>query len=204
MFVPVIGLVGGVGCGKSALADWLGARQGFIVIDGDIAGHQTLRDQSIREQIRNRFGDSVFNSAGDIHRSALGAVVFGPSAEKRTARADLERLVHPEIRKRLVEQIARARASRGVAAIILDAAVLFEAGWDDLCDAVVFIDVPESVRLQWVQETRGWEQADLRLRESSQQSLELKRNQADYIVSNTGTLADAGSQIEQIVVDLQT
>ena len=129
--------------------------------------------------------------------------MFGPSAEQRAARADLERLVHPEIRKRLVEQIAKARAASGVAAIILDAAVLFEAGWDDLCDAVAFIDVPESVRLQRVRETRGWEQADLMLRESSQQSLERKRNQADSIVDNSGTLAEAGSQLEQILADLQ-
>ena len=83
---------------------------------------------------------------GQIDRRALGRIVFGPRTEQQTALRDLERIVHPKIRQTFIERIAQA-AEAGKAMALLDAAVLFEAGWNDLCHSVVFIQVPREERI---------------------------------------------------------
>jgi dephospho-CoA kinase len=203
-FVPVIGIVGGVGSGKSALARRLAASGDgpggkFVVIDGDEVGHHVLREPQVKEEIRNRFGDSVFDERGEVIRSALGRRVFGPAAAHREARTELEKIVHPRIGTAFAEQIAAARASGDVTAVLLDAAVLLEAGWKDQCDAVVFVDAPDRHRLERVAAGRGWNEEELRKRESSQLPLEAKRHAADYVVENSGSLDEAAARLERVV-----
>ena len=76
-FVPVIGLVGGVGSGKSALAHLLSAKRNIVIIDGDEIGHLVLNDRCVKDQIRLRFGATVFDTQGEVNRTALGHEVFG-------------------------------------------------------------------------------------------------------------------------------
>lgn len=88
-------------------------------------------------------------------------------------------------------------------AVLLDAAVLFEAGWDELCDAVVFVEVPEAIRLERVSRTRGWNAEELEKREASQLSLAEKKKRADSIVDNSGSITEAGTRLEGFVRQLQ-
>lgn len=196
--IPVIGLVGGIGSGKSAVASWLAARRNVVIVNGDEAGHQVLKQREVKRRIRERFGDSVFDEQGEIIRSALARVVFGPTSGHRQARAELESIVHPEIRKVFHEAILAARSSRAEA-VILDAAVLLESGWRDLCDTVVFVDAPRAVRLRRIVENRGWDEAQLQKREASQWPVESKRSAADELVDNSGSLAEAGRQLERVL-----
>lgn len=196
--VPVIGLVGGIGSGKSSLACWLAARRNVLVADGDEAGHRALEESSVKQQIRQRFGDTVFDEKGEVSRAALGRLVFGSTVEARRARSDLEGIVHPRIRETFRGLIREARASGDVEAVILDAAVLLEAKWDELCDAVVFVDAPYSQRLQRVAENRGWDERELALRESSQLPLDVKRTAADATIKNSDTVDRAGAHLEHI------
>ena len=99
-FVPVVGLIGGIGSGKSALAHWLAARRQVIVVDADEIGHETLKNPHVKKQLKHRFGESIFDSTGtEINRAALGQLVFGSDELKKSARADLESIVHPKIRQ---------------------------------------------------------------------------------------------------------
>lgn len=77
---------------------------------------------------------------------------------------------------------------RTTPAVIVDAPLLFEAGLDKECDAVVFVDTPRDSRLKRVQETRGWDEAELTRREKAQLPLEEKRKRADVVIANDGTL----------------
>lgn len=199
-FVPVIGLIGGVGSGKSAVARWIGNHRDVVMIDGDSIGHQVLKTSEIKRDIRSRFSDSVFNEQGDVDRNVMGRLVFGSSAEHRQARTDLEQIVHPKIRKEILNRIQVARSSGECEAIILDAAVLLEAGWNDLCNAVVFVEASEECRLKRVAHSRGWDEKRLQFRESSQIPLDEKRKAADEIIDNTGTLQESGVQLEKIIV----
>ncbi|MCH7686538.1 MAG: dephospho-CoA kinase, partial [Planctomycetes bacterium] len=103
--VPVVGLIGGVGSGKSAVARWVGNHQHAVIIDGDSIGHQVLKTPETKAEIRSCFSDTVFNEQGDVDRNILGRLVFGSSAEHRQAQAKLEQIVHPKIRKEIFNRI---------------------------------------------------------------------------------------------------
>jgi dephospho-CoA kinase len=200
--IPVIGIVGGIGSGKSSVARWVAARHHDVtLVSGDEIGHEVLTHAVVRDAIRKRFGEPVFNADGQISRKALGQVVFGSDREKQSARDDLERIVHPRIRETIAGRIAEAAAA-GQRAVLLDAAVLFEAGWNDLCHAVVFIDVPRDERYDRLREIRGWDDAETERRESSQASLESKRSQSQFVVDNSGSVEVAGRQLEEILLKI--
>ncbi len=174
----------------------------MTVVRGDDIGHQVLKITSVQNQIQQRFGDSVFSGPGEIDRAALGREVFGPSETHRRARQTLESIVHPKIREGIVREIERARSEGSAEAVLLDAAVLFEAGWDELCDAVVFVEVPESQRLDRVMRSRGWTEDEFRKREASQLSLAIKKDRADEVVDNSVPVEVAGAQMRQIIQKL--
>ncbi|MDQ3329990.1 MAG: dephospho-CoA kinase [Planctomycetota bacterium] len=184
-----MGLVGGIGSGKSTIARRASERFGFALIDGDAAGHRALTMNDVRNQLKERFGDGIFSTDGSVERSALARRVFGASAEHAAAKADLERITHPVIRQEFREKIASATAS-GAPAVLLDAAVLFEAGWQEFCDGVVYVDAPDEVRHSRIAE-RGWTAADWRRREASQMSLDEKRRRANMVISNAASLDEA-------------
>jgi dephospho-CoA kinase len=184
--IPVIGLVGGIGSGKSHLASLMGKR-GAVVIDADAVGHEVLDEPEIRRQIVARFGPGVVRSAaadgsenGLIDRRALGSIVFAD----RRALDDLEGIVHPVMRSRIIERI-EAERRRGLApAVVLDAAILLEAGWDDLCDRIVFVEASWPVRLARVSCSRGWTVEVLRAREAAQWPCESKKARAHVVLAN--------------------
>jgi len=141
----------------------------------------------------------VFDKQGEVNRSVLAGMVFGSSAEDRQARTDLEQIVHPEIRKEIVNRIQTARSSKDYDAVILDAAVLLEAGWNDICDLVVFVETTEECRLERVAQSRGWDRETLKAREASQLALEEKKKASDEVIDNSGTLEESGRQLEKIL-----
>jgi dephospho-CoA kinase len=198
---PVIGLVGGVGSGKSTLARWLAAQIQAGLIDADAIGHEALGDMQVREKLRTSFGDSVFNESGEVDRSRLAELVFGDSDRHRQGRQQLEAIVHPVIQQAIESQIRRHRANPDCPCILLDAAILYEAGWQNRCDHVIFVDAPVALRRQRTA-ARGWD-ADMHCRrEASQMPLEEKQRLADFTVSNTGEIEQAGHSVLQILANL--
>ncbi len=165
--IPVVGLVGGIGAGKSLAAAEL-ANVGLHRLDADSVGHALLSQRPSRDLVVERFGSiilapSVEGSEPEVDRKALARIVFtDPSA-----RRDLETILHPSMRKTFERAISRA-ARNGQPGVVLDAAILFEAGWNNLCDAVLFIDAPLDQRLARIEAERGWTAEDLDLREQAQ------------------------------------
>jgi dephospho-CoA kinase len=197
--IPVFGIVGGIGSGKSSVARWVATRQpDVLLINGDEVGHEVLMLTPVRDAVRQRFGDTVFDAAGQIDRRALGQVVFGSNDEQQAARHDLERIVHPRIRETFEKRIAEASAAKKTA-VLLDAAVLFEAGWNDLCHAIVFVDVTRGERLDRLRAGRGWGETETERRESSQISLETKRSRSQFVIDNAQSIDEAGRQLEDIL-----
>ncbi|MCX7407569.1 MAG: dephospho-CoA kinase [Planctomycetota bacterium] len=191
--IPVIGVVGGIGSGKSAVAREVASLANVHVIDADRLGHEALLDSDVKLALRRQFGESIFDATGEVHRSSLARCVFGDGESYRTARHALEQIVHPEIARRITTEIAQAEAV-GQEAVLLDAAVLLEAGWRRLCDAVVFIDAPEELRLQRVQQRSGWTREEFHRREASQLGLTEKRRQCDAVIVNATDVTESGRQ----------
>jgi dephospho-CoA kinase len=193
--IPIIGIVGGIGSGKSALADWLPQHLRVVVLDADAAGHAALRQAAVRSELRTAFGAEVFAPTGEVDRRQLAHRVFGDSPAHHSARRHLEAIVHPVIRGALETQIAEARRSGECDLIVLDAAVMLESGWSELCDAIVFVDVPRAARVSRVLTTRGWSEAELDRREASQWPLDRKLAAADIVIDNSGSVESAGRSL---------
>ncbi len=148
---PVIGLLGGIGSGKSQVAALL-SRHGGRVIDADQLGHQALRQPDILHRVVQRWGARLLDEQGQIVRRRLAAIVFGDPAERQA----LEEIVHPWIGQAIREEIARAQTDPAIRFIVLDAAVMLEAGWHTVCQKLLFVDVPWQLRLERLTHQRGW------------------------------------------------
>jgi dephospho-CoA kinase len=181
----VIGLIGGIGGGKSRVAAILAAH-GALVLEADAVGHALLNQRPVREQVIARFGTGILAPSSDaeappvIDRRALGAIVFA----KPEALRDLEAIVHPRMRGTFERAIARAERRGKSSAVVLDAAILLEAGWNTLCDRVVYVEAPRDVRLGRLVAERGWTDEKLAARERAQWPAEEKRRQSDAVIDN--------------------
>jgi dephospho-CoA kinase len=190
---PVIGVVGGIGSGKSTVAKELAAL-GCDLVDCDAVGHELLRRPRVRGAFRGRWGAGVFNKEGQVSRPAVAKIVFADVDEMDF----LESLLHPGIRRRIAERIAAARRRR-IPAVVVDAAVLFEAGWDDLCTHTIFVESPRKNRLERIARTRGWGREDVRKRESRQIPLDRKARRCSYSLSNRSSLSHLREQVRRVL-----
>ena len=197
--IPVIGVVGGIGSGKSFFAQTLAKRKNVVIVNADAVGHALLERSEIRERIRDRFGAGVIAADGTINRRGLGQLVFGTTPEHARGKTDLEAIVHPPLAAELHRQIQAAQAAGLAEAIILDAAILLEAGWRKFCNAVVMFDVPPELRWQRVQSARGWTRSEFESREANQLPIAEKRAAADYIVTNVGPEDEVAEQYLQVL-----
>lgn len=192
--MKVVGLIGGMGSGKSRVAQEF-ARRGAYVISGDRLGHEALRVSEIKSKIVERWSPAVLDSTGEIDRKKLGRVVFQKPQERKA----LEALVFPYIERRIVEEIDSARKDPAHRLVILDAAVMLEAGWDRHCDSLVFVDATREVRLARLNRDRGWSDKELESREQAQWPLEKKKERADFVLDNSGTPEELAPRIEALI-----
>lgn len=198
-FIPTIALIGGIGSGKSAVANKVKTFRPVKVIDADQIGHEVLDFPDVQQKIRAQFNSTVFNEQGKIVRKELARIVFGESKQHQESLKQLERIVHPVIHRRLEEEIASARSLGQFDAILIDAAVILEAGWQELCDYIVYIDCPFEQRLQRVTENRGWSAAELTKRENHQLPLSEKQTRATTVIPNNSDLETAGRQLSEFI-----
>jgi dephospho-CoA kinase len=191
----VIGLAGGVGAGKSAVGRAL-AELGCVVADCDALAQSALDDPAVRTRLRAWWGCGILAEDGRIDRGAVADIVFADDEQRRL----LERLVHPWVRSRLRERFRDTPAA--APALVIDAPLLFEAGLEEVCDAVIFVDAERDVRLRRVAASRGWDARELRRREDSQMPLDVKRGKADHVVENNGDFADLSEKVRHILSDI--
>jgi len=189
---PIIGIVGGIGSGKSFISS-IFKDLGCGVIDSDSQARWALEQPEVQRAIRESFGEKVFNSGTDINRKALADQIFTDKNKKQR----LEAIVHPVMGAERNVQTDKMLLDPAIKAIIWDAPLLFEAGLDRQCDAVIYVDAPLPVRIARVQK-RGWSAAELEKREKSQLSLDKKRELADYIVNNGDDAEISRSRIQQV------
>ncbi len=190
----VIGIVGGIGSGKTLVAEEL-QRLGASVLDADRVGHAVLAEPEIRRSLHNRWGDRILRPDGHIDRRKVAEIVFAPPPDGPSELEYLEQHTHPLIRQRIEDQI-RWLARQGHRFAVLDAPVMMKAGWDERCDKIVFVDAPRPVRVARCR-SRGWSEQEFERREAAQQSLELKRKRADVVIDNAGSRETTQQQVRQ-------
>jgi dephospho-CoA kinase len=190
----VVGLIGGIGSGKSQVAAAF-ARHGARIIAGDQLAHAALRDPEVRARVAARWGQDVLDEYGEIDRRRLGAIVFADSAELKA----LEAITHPWIHRRIRDEMEAARADLRVPLIVLDAAIMLEAGWNDGCDRLIYIDAPRETRLERVARQRGWTEKEVAAREQAQLPLTEKVIRADHVIDNSASLEHLNRQVNDLL-----
>jgi dephospho-CoA kinase len=197
--LPIIGLAGGIGAGKSTVARELEAL-GCLVIDSDQRAKAALDRPDVRDTLVGWWGKGILSPEGTVDRSKVASIIFSePSQRER-----LEGLVHPIVRQDRAAIISEAAASNGrYAAVVVDAPLLFEAGLDKECDAVLFVDAPLPVRLARVQVARGWDEAELKRREAAQLSINEKRARSTHVIDNSGPGSDLRAQLAAVLTEIQ-
>ena len=175
---PTIGLAGGIGAGKSRVAALL-AELGCVVSDSDADARAVLADPEVIDTLRSLWGDEVVGVDGAIDRGKVAGRVFTDVEERRR----LESVLHPRIHERRAARFAAAPPD--TRAFVIDAPLLFEAGLDAECDAVIFVDASRPTRLARVAANRGWSDEELARRESAQWPIDRKRSLATLIIDNT-------------------
>lgn len=187
----VIGLVGGIGSGKSVASAML-AELGAEVINADLVGHEVYEPGKPGfDAIVAAFGADVVGEDGRIDRKKLGPIVFADGAKLERLNA----IVHPLIRAELERRIARARADGRVRAVVVEAAILLEAGWRSLVDQVWVVAARREDVVQRLAAQRGMAAAETDARIAKQMTDAERRSAADVVIENVGSLDDLRARL---------
>jgi len=190
---PVIGILGGIGSGKSTVATQF-AKLGCAVIDADKIAREVLDNKDIINRISIEFGADVVSADGKIDRAKLAEKGF-EDAEKVKK---LNSIVHPPVLKQCERLLAQYLKDLSVPAVALDVPLLVETGWDGRCDILVFVDCPQTVRFRRAAAQKHLWPAQIKKREKFQISLDKKRNIAQYNVKNNSDVSDLAEQVDQV------
>ncbi len=190
---PVIGLVGGIGSGKSTVAELL-AKCGALVIDSDRTNHALLNTSEVQARLVAQWGRQVIDAEGRTDRAALRQII-GQDAQ---ARKHLESIMHPRIAREREAIMARHAEDPGVNAFVWDTPLLYEAGLADQCDVVIFVDADKEIRRERVFRRGGWSEQDWQRLEKAQLSLDFKRDKADYRIENNSDIDVLRTRVDDV------
>ena len=189
-----IGLTGPIGCGKSTVASWLGERAAVTVIDADHEARLALAPGTDEvEAVYRRFGASLRRPNGELDRAALGRVVFRDPAALR----ELEAIVHPAVRPRILAAIERSERG-GARAVVIEAIKLVEGGLAELCDEVWLVTCDAEVQRRRLVD-RGDPEEDAASRVAAQGDLvERLRPRATRVVDTTGEVVATRAIVDRL------
>ena len=193
----VIGLTGGIGSGKTQVSKFL-QEFGATVIDADRLGHEIYAPKTEAWYgIVATFGEDVLAPTGEIDREKLGAIVFSdPNALRQ-----LNAIVHPDIRRAIVERVRKIELADKDSVVVIEAALLVEANWTDLTDEIWVTTSSEDEVIRRIRARSNLDTRAIKDRIHSQISHSERVKYADVIISNSGNFADLKHQIKQLWED---
>lgn len=193
----VVGLTGGIGCGKSEAAAYLQSL-GAKHIDADaISRRLTAEGGAAIPELRRIFGAAVFREDGALDRRALGNLVFGDVGSKRA----LEGVIHPLVQREVMDEIAAASAA-GTPVTVLNVPLLFETGMDVLCDETWTLSVPEQVQVERVRVRDGLTEEQARARIANQLPMEERNARSNRVINSNRPIERTRAELNQLYVQL--
>ena len=190
----IIGLTGGIASGKSTVANML-KNEGITVIDADVESRLAVEQgEEAYDHIVNHFSKSILLEDGSINRAKLGEIIFNNKEE----RMKLNEIVHPAIRKRMLQKKESAE-NNGEAIIIMDIPLLFESEFTELVDKTLLVFVDEDIQLQRLMERNHYSKQEALARIHSQMPLTEKKRLADVVIDNNGSLEQTELQLKNVL-----
>ena len=190
---PIIGILGGIASGKSSVAAAF-AKLGCAVIDADDIAHDLLNDSGVKSQVINEFGTDILDSSGQVDRNKLAEIVFADESRLST----LNEILHPLIMKEAEQLIGHYEEMENIKAIVLDAPLLVEVGWDKKCDKLIFVACEREKRLERARKKGIFNENQLKMREKFQISLDSKASLVDNTIDNNSSLSALAEQVAKI------
>ncbi|MGI9028535.1 MAG: dephospho-CoA kinase [Ilumatobacteraceae bacterium] len=189
--MKLVALTGGIGSGKSVVAQLLAAR-GAAIIDADAIVHDLQRAGApLLDVLAERFGRDIIRSDGSLDRAALAAIAFHDDQSL----ADLNGIVHPAVRVEIARRIEAERDGDGV--VVVDTPLLTVTSEHEFA-ATIVVDVPIEVAVDRLVGLRGMDEEDARARIEKQISREERRATADRVIDNSGDLESLTAQVEEV------
>ncbi|MEW6114746.1 MAG: dephospho-CoA kinase [Thermodesulfobacteriota bacterium] len=195
----VVGLTGGIASGKSTVSRMFKDAEVPVICLDELAREVVKPGSPALEEIRNEFGDAVVDSDGRLDRNAMARLVFAdPKKRKR-----LEAIIHPRVGQEK-DRIASELERSGHDLVVVDVPLLYEVGWDQSCDVVVVVYAPGKVQEQRLRERDGLTEMDAHSRLRAQKPIDEKRDAADLVIDNSGSLDDTRAQFQEVLSRLRT
>mgnify|MGYP002509765416 FL=1 len=195
-----IGITGGVGAGKSEILSYLAKRPGTRVMLADEIAHDLMKPGTeCYNQIQSVFaGEDIFLPQGGLDRGKLAEVIFSDDA-KRTA---MNAIVHPAVKRYVKETAERERTEGRIRLLVLEAALLIEEHYDEICDELWYIYTREEIRQQRLADSRGYSPEKVRQIFASQSGEEVYRAACRVVIDNNGTVEEAFAQIDRAISNM--
>ena len=191
--MKVIGLTGGIACGKSTASMYL-KELGACIVDTDgISRATTKKGGKGYYAVLEHFGHDLLLENGEIDRRKLGGIVFADE----TKRQELNGIIHPIVIEESKEQMQAARDA-GCKVCILDVPLLFESGMETLCDETWLVYVPREEQIRRIGERDGLDEQAAAARIDSQMPLEKKKRRADIAIDNSGTIEELQTKLKSL------
>jgi dephospho-CoA kinase len=190
---PVIGILGGIGSGKSTVAIQF-ANLGCAIIEADKIAHDVLENQDIIDAVSAIFGADTLSPDGMIVRSRLAEKVF----ENSERLEKLQSIIHPPVIEQCEHLLAQYLTTPSIPAVVLDIPLLMESGMTHRCSTLIFVESPPEVRFGRATGKKGISPEQIKKRENFQISLDKKREIAHYVIQNNSDLSDLSEQVARV------
>ena len=192
----ILGITGGVGAGKSRLLDFLREHYGARVFQADEAGHQVMEPGTAAyEEIVSLFGREILRSDKRVDRQALGALVFFDAAKRKA----LNGIVHPAVKELAREAVAEAEREGNVPLFVIEAALLIEDHYEEICDELWYVYADQNVRRERLKSSRGYTQEKISAIFESQLSEEEFRRHCQVLIDNSGSFEETIRQTKGLL-----
>ena len=188
-----IGLTGGIGTGKSLVSNLLNDL-GATIVNADLLGHESyLPDTVVFDMVVDAFGDQIVGEDGTVDRKKLGPIVFSSPQNM----SKLNAIMHPLIRDMIQSQLEEY-SSNGTDVVVVEAAVLIEASWQDLFDEVWVVTSDKETVIERLKDRNSLSREDAIARIESQMSNDERVGHSNVVISNDGTTDELADDVEQI------
>ena len=190
-----IGVTGGIGGGKSAVCTIFAHLGVPVLYADDLAKELSSTDSAVRNKLTALLGESAFQADGSLNRSFIASEIFASKSLKQ----NVESIIHPRVEIEIERQI-KELAHRGELIVIIEAALIYEAGLHKKLDAVIVVDADESDRISRVRRRDAVSEDAVRSRMTAQLDVKKKLEKADYIIYNNGTSEELESKVRFLYI----